>query len=188
MGYGGQQRDLLLQRFRQRGVTATEEEVWRGAPFPDTQPWINSAFRPDGGLKPAYLARLARVLDAADASGLVVILSLFYQGQDERLEDEAAVRRGVQSVCAWVLDRGDTNVVIEINNECNTAHYEQEVLKPGRVHELIALARGLSRNGRRLLCGTSYAGMRAPDDEVCAVSDLLTMHGNGAREPEMLAG
>jgi hypothetical protein len=187
MGYGGQQRDVMLQKFGARGLTASEAEIWKDAPFAATQPWINTAFTPQGELKPAYLARLGRVLDAADANGLVVIVSLFYQGQDERMQDEAAIRRGVENVCAWVLDRGDTNVVIEINNECNTSHYEQEVLKPGRVQELIAQARGVTRNGRRLLCGTSYAGMRAPDDEVCAVSDLLTMHGNGAREPGMLA-
>jgi hypothetical protein len=187
MGYGGQQRDVMLQKFGARGITAPEAEIWKDAPYAATQPWINTAFMPDGGLKPAYMARLGRVLDAADSYGLVVIVSLFYQGQDERMKDEAAIRRGVENVCTWLLERGDTNVVVEINNECNTSHYEQEVLRPGRVQELIELAKGMTRNGRRLLCGTSYAGMRVPDDEVCAVSDLLTMHGNGAKEPGMLA-
>jgi hypothetical protein len=187
MGYGGQQRDVMLQRFRERGITATADEIWKDAPYPQTQPWMNSAFTPEGDLKPAYMARLGRVLDAADAHGLVVIVSLYYQGQDERMKDEAAIRRGVENVCRWVLDRGDTNAVIEINNECNTA-YEHEILKPGRVQELIELAKSVTQDGRRLLCGTSYAGMRIPDDEVVAVSDLITMHGNGAKEPELLAG
>ncbi|HET7770080.1 MAG TPA: hypothetical protein VFN74_14985, partial [Chloroflexota bacterium] len=186
-GYGGQQRDVMLQKFKGRGIDASEDEIWIDAPYPQTQPWINSAIAPDGGLKPAYMARLGRVLDAADANGLVVIVSLYYQGQDERMRDEAAIKRGVENVCRWVLERGDTNVVIEINNECNTA-YEHDILKPGRVQELIELAKGVTHNGRRLLAGTSYAGMRAPDDEVVAVSDLITMHGNGAKEPDMLAG
>ena len=51
------------------------------------------------------------------------------------------------------------------------------------MHELIQRAKACSRSGRRLLAGTSYAGMRSPDDAVAAVSDLLTMHGNGARDP-----
>ena len=33
--------------------------------------YVNSAFRPDGTLKPAYLARLERVLHAADEAGMV---------------------------------------------------------------------------------------------------------------------
>jgi hypothetical protein len=185
MGYGGQQREQLMERFRSRGIAATEAQIYAGLPYPQSQPWHNSAFTAAGELKPAYFARLARVLDAADALGMVVIVGLFYQGQDERLRDEGAVRRAVDGACGWILDHGYTNVVIEINNECN-AGYEHEILQPGRVQELVEQAKGVTRNGRRLLAGTSYAGMRAPDDEVCAVSDLLTMHGNGASEPQLI--
>ncbi|MBI3974187.1 MAG: hypothetical protein HY332_23155 [Chloroflexi bacterium] len=184
-GYGGQDPDVLLAKMRERGVTAPEEEIWAGLPSRRSNPWHNSGFTAGGDLKPAYFHRLARVLDAADALGMAAIVSLFYQGQDERLRDEAAVRRAVDGACGWILDRGYTNVVIEINNECNTA-YEHEILQPGRVHEVIAQAKSATRNGRRLLAGTSYAGMRSPDDEVAAVSDLLTMHGNGSRDPSQI--
>ena len=51
--------------------------------------------RPTAALRPDYLARLARILDQADELGMVVILGVFYFGQDERLKDEAAVKRGV---------------------------------------------------------------------------------------------
>jgi len=186
MGYGGQERERMMERFRSRGIMASEEEIYAGLPEAHSQPWHNNAFAPDGRLKEAYFARLARVLDAADSLGMVVIVSLFYQGQDERLRDEDAIRRAVEDTCGWVLEHGYTNVVIEINNECNVNAYEHDLLKPGRVHELIELAKGVTKNGRRLLAGTSYAGMRSPDDEVAAVSDLLTMHGNGASDPAML--
>jgi hypothetical protein len=186
MGYGGQVREQMMAKFRERGITASEEEVYAGLPEPHSQPWHNNAFTAEGDLKPAYFGRLAQVLDAADALGMVVIVSLFYQGQDERLRDEAAVRRAVDGACSWVLDRGDTNVIIEINNECNVSAYEHDILKPGRVQELIEQAKSLTKNGRRLLAGTSYAGMRLPDDDVAAVSDLLTMHGNGAQNPDQI--
>jgi hypothetical protein len=186
MGYGGQERDRMMERFRSRGITASEEEIYAGLPEPHSQPWENNAFTPTGDLKPAYFQRLARVLDAADEIGLVVIVSLFYQGQDERLKDEDAIRRAVDGATGWLLDGGYTNVILEINNECNVAAYEHALLKPGRVHELVAQARNVTKNGRRLLCGTSYAGMRSPDDEVAAVSDLLTMHGNGAQDPSQI--
>ena len=53
---------------------------------------VNSAFDPDGGLRPAYLARADRVIRACDRHGLAVILGLYYQRQSKVLRDEAAVR------------------------------------------------------------------------------------------------
>jgi hypothetical protein len=32
MGYGGQQRDVMLQKFAGRGLTAAEDEIWKDAP------------------------------------------------------------------------------------------------------------------------------------------------------------
>ena len=149
-----------------------------------TQPWDNSALAPDGSLKPAYLGRLARILDRADELGMVVILSVFYFGQDERLRDEAAVVRGVDETAGWLLARGATNVVLEINNECDVPRYEHAVLRPERVHELIERVRAIRVDGRRLLVGTSYGGGgRVPDDEVIAVSDVALLHGNSVDDP-----
>ena len=56
---------------------------------------LNSAFEPDGSLRESYLARVARVIEACDRAGLVVILGCFYQRQDQVLADEAAVRAAV---------------------------------------------------------------------------------------------
>ena len=118
---------------------------------------------------------------------MVVILGLFYFGQDERLRNEHAVKRAVDEACGWLLDQGYTNVIIEINNECNVQRYEHEILQPHRVHELIQQAKGITRNGRRLLVSTSYGGRRVPDDSVAAVADFLLMHGNGVTDPNRIA-
>ena len=69
------------------------------------QPWHNSALDERGELRPAYMARLERILDRADELGMVVILGIFYFGQDERLRDEQAVIRGLDAAIDWVLDR-----------------------------------------------------------------------------------
>jgi len=53
--------------------------------YAKAQLWHNSAFAADGSLRPAYMRRLEKVLDRADELGMVVILGLFYFGQDERL-------------------------------------------------------------------------------------------------------
>ena len=65
---------------------------------------LNSAFEPDGSLREPYLARVARVIEACDRAGLVVILGCFYQRQDQVLADEAAVRAAVVNVAE--LDQG----------------------------------------------------------------------------------
>jgi hypothetical protein len=159
----------------------------RHGPLQNVQPWHNSALDEEGRLKEPYLRRLARILDRLDELGMVAILGIYYFGQDERLRDQWAVRRGVEQTVSWVLERGYTNVVVEICNETNVAKYEHELLQPHRVHELIEQAKGTTLNGRRLLVGVSYGGRRVPDENVAAVSDFLLVHGNGVTDPARIA-
>jgi hypothetical protein len=106
-----------LPTWRRYGLLGLTVNLQGGSPegYSREQPWHNSAFEADGSLRPDYLGRLARVLDRADELGYVVILGLFYQGQDERLADEHAVVRAVDNAAEWVLGRGCTNVVLETN-------------------------------------------------------------------------
>jgi hypothetical protein len=155
----------------------------------------NSAIDPDGNLRPAYMARLQRVLDRADELGMVAIVGYFYFGQDQRLKDEAAVTRAVLNATNWILDAGYRNILVEVNNECNIS-YEHEILQPARVPELIKLVQGQTRNGRRLLVSTSFGGTdsRGPRDHpdtpvtaaVAKVSDYLLIHGNGPNDPALI--
>jgi len=52
---------------------------------------VNSAFEPDGCLRPGYLARVERVIRACHQQGVAVILALYYQRQSAILRDEAAL-------------------------------------------------------------------------------------------------
>ncbi len=117
---------------------------------------------------------------------MVVILGIFYFGQDERLDDEAAVIAAVDNTVDWVLDRGYRNVMIEINNECNI-RYDHAILQPHRVHELIERVRDRQRDGRRLYVSTSYGGGRIPEPNVVKASDYLLLHGNGVNDPKRIA-
>ena len=173
-----------MPEWRRHGLLAFTLNLQGGSPegYSRDQPWINSAFEVDGTLRTDYLTRAARILDRANELGMVVILGLFYFGQDERLKDEAAVIRGVDQIVDWLLTRGDRHVLVEINNECNV-RYDHAILKPERVHELIARVRGRTRAGSRLLVGTSYGGGRVPDDSVAKVSDFILVHGNGVSDP-----
>jgi hypothetical protein len=67
------------------------------------QPWVNSAYDPEGELKPEYMERLSRILDRAGELGMAPIVGLFYFGQDQVLRNEAAVKRQTQEgIVEWV--------------------------------------------------------------------------------------
>ncbi len=174
--------------WRAHGLLAFSLNLQGGAPRRDSreQPWHNSGLTPAGAPRPEYLGRLASILDRADQLGMVVILGLFYFGQDERLLNEDAVCRAVDQVVEWVLDLGYENVVIEINNECDV-RYDHAVLRPDRVHELIRRAQSHHRQGRRLLVSTSYGGGSIPGESVVRQADYLLLHGNGVDDPGQLA-
>ena len=177
----------MLPEYRRHGLLAVTVNFQGGSPegYSRTQPWENSAFAPDGALRPAFAGRMRRVLDALDAAGMVGIVGYFYQGQDERLEDEAAVLRAVDAATDFLLEGGWRNVCVEINNECDT-RYEHPVLQPERVHELIARVR--ERSGGRLPVGTSYRGRGSiPSPAVVRESDVLLIHGNGTTDPDLIA-
>ena len=178
-----------LPVYYKYGLRAITVNMQGGSPegYSKGQPWINTGFTARGSLKPDYISRLKRVLDTTDKLGMVVILGLFYFGQDEYLADEATVCRAVDNAAHWVLDQRYEHVLLEINNECDVARYEHDILKPPRVHELIERAKAITHEGRRMLVGTSYKGNTVPDDNVIAASDFLLLHGNGVSDPNRIA-
>jgi hypothetical protein len=185
-------REFLEQMptWRKHGLLAVTVNLQGGSPegYSKSQPWHNSAINADGSLDAAYMQRMGRVLDKADELGMVVILGVYYFGQDERVKDEAAVVAGVDATVDWLVERGDSNVLLEINNECNVKAYDHDILKPDRVHELIERPRRRSADrGRRLPVGTSYGGGAIPRPNVVRVSDFLLLHGNGVKEPSRIA-
>jgi hypothetical protein len=177
-----------MPEWRSHGLLAFTIDLQGGSPqgYSRDQPWHNSAINADGSLRNDYLDRLSRILDSADRLGMVAILGIFYFGQDQRLTDEAAVKRAVDNTVDWVQSRGYTNVLIEVNNECNV-RYDHEILQPARVHELIDQVKARTNDGRRLLVGTSYGGNKVPLENVVRSSDFLLIHGNGVKDPERIA-
>ncbi len=177
-----------MPEWRRHGLLAFTLNLQGGSPqgYSAQQPWHNSAFEADGLLRADYLARLERILNRADELGLVVILGYFYFGQDERLQDEAAVLRATDNTTRWLLDRGWRNVLVEVNNECNV-RYDHAILRPDRVHEVIDRVKAMKAGERRLLVGTSYGGGTVPKENVVRASDFLLLHGNGVSKPDRIA-
>jgi hypothetical protein len=177
-----------MPEWRRQGLLAFTLNLQGGSPegYSKSQPWQNSAFAADGSLRADYCARLEQILNRADELGMVVILGYFYFGQDERLQDEAAVTRGVDNATCWLLDHNWRNVLVEIDNECNVS-YHHAILQPARVHELVQRVQGAARDGRRLLAGVSYGGGTIPGENVVRASDFLLLHGNGVASPDRIS-
>jgi hypothetical protein len=177
-----------LPEWKRHGVLAFTVNMQGGSPegYSREQPWENSAIDPEGNLRPAYMERFSRILARADQLGMVAIVGYFYFGQDQRVKDEAAVRRAVTNATNWLLDTGHKNVLVEVDNETNVRAYDHDILKPQRVHELIEHAKSLTRGGRRLLVGTSYGGGTPAEANVVKASDFLLLHGNGPDDPSRI--
>lgn len=173
-----------MPEWKIHGLLAVSLNFQGGSPegYSSEQPWNTGAYNPDGSLRPEFAARMKRVLDAADELGMVAILGYFYFGQDERLQNEAAVLRATDETTRWIQQGGWRNVLVEINNETN-GHYDHPILKPDRVHELIERVKTIQHEGHRLLVGTSYGGDIIPEENVVRVSDFLLIHGNSVNDP-----
>jgi hypothetical protein len=180
-----------LPEYRRHGLLGVAINLQGGSPqgYSWHQPWAISGFAADGALKPAWAQRLAAVIGAADAQGMVVILGLFYGRQSQRLRDEQAVRRAVGEVADWLCAQGARNVLLEIGNEVDLPYFAHDLIGAARCHELIRLAQERSA-GRianpagRLLVSTSLVGPGAPADAILATADFLLPHGNRIEHPD----
>jgi len=168
-----------IPSYAAKGLNAITINLQGGSPSgrPDDAPQnVTTAFRPNGSLKPPWLGRVDRVIQACARNRMVVILGLFYFGQDQRLKGERAVISAVDNATRWLVKQRYTNVLVEIDNEANL-NYNHDILKSQRVDELIRRVQKHSHG--RLKVSTSLAGGSMPPDDVIRASDFVLLHGNG---------
>ena len=144
--------------------------------YPGYEGARNSAFQPNGALKSTYLARVAKVIEKADALGAVIILSLYYQRQDQVLQNEQAVRAGVVNAVSWIRNKGYKNVILEIANEYGHRGFDHGILRSDAgVADLIRLAKN---RHSALLVSASYLRNGHTTSRVARASDLILVHFN----------
>lgn len=164
-----------LPEYVDHGVLAFTVNLQGG--MPGYEGAVNSAFHPDGSLRPSYLQRIRRVIQACDRLGVVVILGCYYQRQDQILADEDAVRAGVVHTVRWLQHEALSNVVLEIANEFPHGGFDHKILKtPDGEAELIRLAK---KTAPKLLVSTSGIGDGRFAEGVVRASDFLLIHFNG---------
>lgn len=178
-------REFIAQipEYVSHGVLAFTISLQGG--FPGYEEAVNSAFTPDGSLRPSYLQRVAGVIRACNQHGAVVILGCYYQRQDQVLKDDRAVCNGVMTVADWIRRMQFGNVVLEIANEFGHQGYDHPSLKTAKGQvELIRLAK---RVDPKLLVSSSGLGNGRLPDNVARESDFLLIHFNTTKLSDYVA-
>ena len=93
----------------------TVSVYWMGSRFGDVK-----GYREDGSLDPVYAARFERVIEAADARAMVVLVGCLYWGDSKakweswtQVEANTAVYHGVD----WLRAHDYRNVFLDVDNE-----------------------------------------------------------------------
>ncbi|NLV73331.1 MAG: hypothetical protein GXY52_01400 [Chloroflexi bacterium] len=171
-----------LPLYCRHGLLAVTVGLQGGAVFTDRvyKNYVNSAFTPQGELVDAYQRRMQRVLAAANAAGMVVIVNYFYWRQAARMEGNRAIERATLNATQWLLDTGYRNILLDIVNDANTWPEGPTLLQPNNVHHLIEVANSVTSRGRRLLASVStIGGPTLPTPAWQAAEDFHLPHGNG---------
>ena len=151
--------------------------------WPGYLDFINSAFLKNGDLKTTYMARVAKVIERADALGAVIILVLYYQRQDHLLESDQAIRNGVAKTADWLRTKGYKNVVLEVVNEYKHRGFQHPILhSDAGVADLIRLAQ---QRYPGLLVTASHVRNGKISARVGAASNLIILHYNSLTPSEM---
>ena len=170
-----------MPSWREHGLLAFTINMQGGSPMGyGNRGWKNPAFDEKGNPLKDYLNRLEKIILKADQLGMAVILGYFYFGQDQFLADEQAVISATRNMTNWVLNKGFSNVIIEIANEVDVRDYDHKIISRERVHELIDVVKNIKLKGKRLLVGTSFKGKSIPTEKVVEISDFVLIHGNSA--------
>ena len=173
-----------MDQWYSKGLLAFTLNLQGGSPMGyGNKGWINSAIDPKGELRPDYMARLKKILDRANEKGMVVILGLFYFGQEKYIENEAAVYKGVDNIMEWLFKNNYKNVIIEVVNETGPKSYKHTILQADHIHEMIDYIKAKKKNGYRYVVSTSYRGAAIPDEAVVKTSDYILLHGNDVDNP-----
>ena len=180
----------MLPTYRADGLDAITVGMQGGLPVTDRsipQTWSVSGFNPDGSLNPDWMSRLDRLVTAAGANHMVVILNLFYMAQDQRITSDAGISKACVNVTNWLTTGGPhapyTNVMIDVANEINNTGttaltgFDHANLTSRGVPALLDLIRTTSKG--TIPVGTGYMRNATPSNTVVAHSDIVLLHGNG---------
>jgi len=105
-----------LDAFKDYGVN-TVSVFLMGSRFGDIK-----GYKPDASLDPVYAARLAKIIEATDQRGMVVLVGCLYWSTSKAKEDLKQWRqedadKAVANTVAWLSKNRYQNVFVDVDNE-----------------------------------------------------------------------
>jgi hypothetical protein len=106
-----------LDTFKSYGVN-TVSVFFMGSRFGDVK-----GYRPDASLDPVYAARMARVIEAADRRGMIVLVGCLYWSNSRAKEDlldvwtQSHANKAVANTVRWLSENDYRNVFVDPDNE-----------------------------------------------------------------------
>ena len=182
-----------LESWKARGILAFTINVQGGGAVytPDVyHHYDNNGFTPDGQLKPAYAARIEKVLARADELGMVAIVGMFYAMHVLKMDGERAIHRAADATMRFLAGTGRKNVLIEIANEIEVVvnRTGMDLFHKDNVHQIIS---PLRRDYPDFLYSTSQGGVNPetgdsmPSPSLIQAVDFLMPHGNNATPDQL---
>jgi hypothetical protein len=182
-----------LPAWHRAGVLAITVNLQGGGPSDGNfgthnQPQLNSGFDPRGNLKPAYAARLRRVIAKADQLGMVVIVGYFYQGSEHWVDaapDDKYVKEAIRQASLFLMKLPNRNILIEIANEVSSTMYQHPILQPEGILDAVKLAQKTVQH--QIPVSFSWIGQPPLQDSradtALHTADYVLIHTNG-KTPE----
>lgn len=168
--------------YMESGVNAFTISLQGG--MPGYEGAINTAFEPDGTLRPEYMKRVARVIKTVDENSGIVIISCLYQRQHSHIAEltgKEAIKNAVRNTAEWIKKNHISNVVLEIANEYTHGGFlkwndGKWLLSAKGQNELLEAVKSVHP---ALLVSTSGMGDGRMADSLVKVMDFVTIHFNG---------
>lgn len=149
-----------------------------------------SAYRPDGSLKPEWMSRLDRLLEATDRLGLVVCLVLFQQDQDEAMQSREAIAAAAGNLARHLIERNARNVLIDAADAWDepAGRWDHRQFIPRYVEFLIRTVRNEFQHANFSLPigASSGSGMLYPMS-LARLCDMVLLQGDGRSAADKLA-
>ena len=174
------------------GYSADVNGVVRGASadLGEKSGALVSAYLPDGSLKPGWVDRLDRLIEAANRRGMVVCLVLFQQDQDEALDSRQAIVSAAANVARHLIERNARNVMIDVADAWDEpeGRWDHRLFIPRYVEYLIREVRAQFQHADFSLPigASSGSGMLYPMS-LARLCDMVLLQGDGRSAADKLA-
>jgi hypothetical protein len=149
-----------------------------------------STFDAKGNIRDAFRDRLERVLQAAAANDLIVIVQLFYQNATPFGDADASPRApetAIDAIVPWLRDHHPNNVMIEVANEVSDSNYLKQgetQLRPDNIAARVEQIRSLWPQALITVNCQFGADICGTDDSLQRQIDFVSIHGNSMTASE----